>query len=223
MEQATASKKPRTKTTPAKKIKEAYVNYVLENGTRPASIFKFVKELKIKEAAFYDDFNSFENVEKAIWEDLFNETATAIKSEGVYDEYSSREKLLAFFYTWIEVLKTNRSFILQSVPKKVKPEITPYYLESVHRGFKEWIAEVLLEAKETEEVTTRPVLSDRYDDAIWLQFLFVLGFWMKDDSKGFEKTDAAIEKSVNLAFDLMGRGPLDAMFDFGKFLFQNRK
>ncbi|OEK05097.1 TetR family transcriptional regulator C-terminal domain-containing protein [Roseivirga misakiensis] len=222
MEQTTATKKSRAKADPAKKIKEGYIKFVLENGAKPASIFKFVKELKIKESDFYDEFNSFENIEKAIWEDLFNETANTIKSEEVYDEYSSREKLLAFFYTWIEVLKTNRSFILQSVPQKMKPELTPYFLVGVKEGFKSWIAEVLLEAKETEEVTVRPIISDRYDDAIWLQFLFILGFWVKDDSKGFEKTDAAIEKSVNLAFDLMGRGPLDAMVDFGKFLFQNR-
>lgn len=222
MEQATATKKPRAKADPIKIIKEAYINYVLENGSKPASIFKFVKELKIKEAVFYDHFNSFENVERAIWEDMFSQTVSAIKSDAVYDEYSSREKLLAFFYTWIETLKSERSFILQSVPKKFKPEFTPYYLEGVKAGFKEWIAEVLLEAKETEEVLARPIVSDRYDDAIWLQFLFILGFWAKDDSKAFEKTDAAIEKSVNLAFDLMGRGPLDAMVDFGKFLFQNR-
>jgi hypothetical protein len=33
---------------------------------------------------------------------------------------------------------------------------------------------------------------------------------------------AAIEKSVNLAMDLMGKSPLDAALDFGKFLFQNK-
>lgn len=223
MEATAAKKKPRAKQDPDQKIKEAYINHILENGARPASIFKFVKDLKIKEELFYDHFNSFDNVEKEVWSDIFGSTIQAIISDEVYNEYSSREKLLAFFYTWVEHLKSNRSFILQSVPKQMKPEITPYYLEHVRKGFKEWVGDLLLEAKETDEVTTRPIISDRYDDAIWLQFLFILGFWMKDDSKSFEKTDAAIEKSVNLAFDLMGRGPLDAMVDFGKFLFQNRK
>jgi hypothetical protein len=45
---------------------------------------------------------------------------------------------------------------------------------------------------------------------------------MDDTSNAFEKTDAAIEKSVNLAMDLMGKSPLDAALDFGKFLFQNK-
>jgi len=55
-----------------------------------------------------------------------------------------------------------------------------------------------------------------------LQFLFVLNFWLNDDSAQFEKTDAAIEKAVHLSFDLMGKGPLDTMVDFAKFLYQNK-
>ena len=222
MEKATATKSAKSKASQEKKIKEAYVAYVLEHGQQPASIFKFVKELKIKEELFYEEFNSFENVEKEIWADLIRETLEAIQSEEVFDEYSAREKLLAFYYTLIEMMKKQRSFILQSVPEQGKPELTPYFLQTFKTHFKEFIAEILLEAKETEEVMSRPYISDRYDEGIWLQFLFVLRFWIKDDSKGFEKTDAAIEKAVNLSFDLMGRGPLDAMVDFAKFIFQNR-
>ena len=95
-------------------------------------------------------------------------------------------------------------------------------LSYVKNAFKEFLTELMLEAKETEEVKARPYISDKYEDAIWVQFLFVLNFGSKMTVEVFEKTDAAIEKSVNLAFDLMGRGPLDAMVDFGKFLFQNR-
>ncbi len=222
MEQATATKKARTKSSPSKKIKSAYIDYINENGTRPASIFKFVRDLKVKEEDFYNHFNSFDNIEKEIWSDFFDSTVKTLTSDDVYSEYSSREKLLAFFYTWIENLKSQRSYILQSIPGKVRPEITPYYLSSVKDAFKEWTTNLLSEAKETDEVVARPIIGDRYTDAVWLQFLFILGFWIKDDSKAFEKTDAAIEKSVNLAFDLMGKGPLDAMLDFGKFLFQNR-
>lgn len=222
MEKATATKSGKSKTSQGAKIKQAYMEYVLENGTPPASIFKFVKELKIKEEAFYEHYNSFENVEKDIWAGMLHQTVESIQAEEVYDQYSAREKLLAFYYTLIEVMKSNRSYILQVTPQSRKPEIQPYYLESFKKGFDEFVAEVLLEAQETEEVKTRPYISDRYKDGIWIQMLFVLKFWIKDDSRGFEKTDAAIEKAVNLSFDLMGRGPLDAMLDFAKFLYQNK-
>lgn len=221
MEEKKAAKKT-VKKSPEEKIREGYISYVLEHGKRPESIFKFVKGLKIKEEDFYDSFNSFENIEKHIWFSIFNDTLEVVKNDSVYDEYSVREKMLAFFYTFIEKLKGQRSYILQTVPKKIRPELTPSHLTEVRKAFKDWVSELLLEGEETEEIENRPIIGKRYHEAIWLQFLFVIGFWIKDDSKGFEKTDAAIEKSVNLAFDLMGRGPLDAIVDFGKFLFQNR-
>ena len=208
--------------SPEEKIREGYISYVLEHGKKPESIFKFIKDLKIKEEDFYESFNSFENIEKQIWLSIFNDTLEMVKNDSVYDEYSVREKMLAFFYSFIEKLKGHRSYILQTVPKKIRPELTPYYLIEVRKAFKDWVNELLLEGEETEEIEKRPVISKKYDEALWLQFLFVIGFWIKDESRGFEKTDAAIEKSVNLAFDLMGRGPLDAIVDFGKFLFQNR-
>jgi ubiquinone biosynthesis protein COQ9 len=52
--------------------------------------------------------------------------------------------------------------------------------------------------------------------------LSIIDFWIKDDSKLFEKTDTLIEKSVNTTMDWMARTPLDSLFDLGKFLFQNR-
>jgi AcrR family transcriptional regulator len=222
MEKTTATKSAKAKITDAAKLKKAYIDYVLEHGSKPASIFKFVKEAKIKEEAFYEEFNSFETIEKEIWAGWMSDTIAAIHAEEVYDGYSAREKLLAFYFTFVETLKSNRSFILQTAKKQTRPELTPAHLKSLRKVFKEFVNEILLEAKETEEVQNRPYISDKYDEAIWIQFLFVLNFWVKDDSKSFEKTDAAIEKAVNLSFDLMGRGPLDAMVDFAKFLFQNR-
>ena len=46
---------------------------------------------------------------------------------------------------------------------------------------------------------------------------------MDDNSAGFEKTDMAIEKSVNTVFDVFDNTPLDSIIDLGKFLWQNKK
>jgi hypothetical protein len=55
-----------------------------------------------------------------------------------------------------------------------------------------------------------------------MQLAFLLMFWRDDNSPAFEQTDAAIEKSVNLAFDLIGKGAIDSMLDFAKFLYQSK-
>ena len=45
---------------------------------------------------------------------------------------------------------------------------------------------------------------------------------MDDHSPQFEKTDVAIEKSVNTVFDVFDNTPLERVLDFGKFLFKER-
>lgn len=90
-------------------------------------------------------------------------------------------------------------------------------------SFEEWISGVLNEGKNTGEVAKRPFIDERYQGLFWLHLMFILQFWIKDESSNFDNTDAAIEKSVNLAFDLIGKGVLDNALDFGKFLYQNAK
>jgi hypothetical protein len=204
------------------KIKEAYVDFVLEHGKEPASIYKFAKDLKMKEVDFYNEFNSFKALQKHIWADFLNETIENLHAEESFAEYSSREKLLALYFTLIEVLKSNRSYAMMDLQKMRKGDLKPAFLEVFKKHFYKFVDEILLQGKETEEIIDRPVIGDRYGEGLWIQTLFILQFWANDDSKDFEKTDAAIEKAVNVAYDLMGKSPLDSMFDFAKFIFQNR-
>ncbi|MEX0884671.1 MAG: TetR family transcriptional regulator C-terminal domain-containing protein [Cyclobacteriaceae bacterium] len=204
-------------------IIEGYIAYVLENGKDPASVFKFAKTLKMKEETFYDYFTSFEGIKKSVWEMIFDKTVANLESQEVFKNYSSREKLLGFFFTWIEELKKNRSYLLAAYDiKLVKDPMLAREMKGFKEKFKDFVGEIILEGKETEEIAERPYLSDKYDEAIWMQVFFIFKYWLKDDSQGFEKTDAAIEKSVNLAFDLMGKSALDSFVDFAKFLYQSK-
>lgn len=221
MEKATAKKT--TKVDNKSKIITGYINHVLEHGHEPVSVFKFAKDLKMKEEEFYNYFTSFESIKSAVWAYLFEVTVSGIESQEVYREYSAREKLLSFLFTWIEELKKNRSYLLSIYGnKKDLKNILPTEVKEFKSKFKDFANEIILEGKETEEIASRPIISDRYDDALWLQAWFVFQFWLNDTSPAFEKTDAAIEKSVNLAFDLMGKSALDTFIDFAKFLYQNK-
>jgi hypothetical protein len=75
---------------------------------------------------------------------------------------------------------------------------------------------------ETGEVADRKFLNAQYARAVWAQLYWLVQFWIKDDSKEFETTDAAIEKAVNLSLELVRPGPVDSIIDFAKFVFQNR-
>jgi hypothetical protein len=209
------------------KIRQAYTEYLLENGEQPASVYAFCKKLKIKEVDFYEEYSSFPQIESEIWKAIFQEARASAEKEEVYGSYSVREKLLAFLYTWVEVLKKNRSYILKSYEGFEKPIFTKRnaQMADFKASFYDFINELLMEARETREIEQRPIpqLMQRYPDLFWAKTLYILDFWINDTSKSFEKTDTMIEKTVNTAFDLLGRSPLDSLFDLGKFIFQNRK
>ena len=222
---ATAAKKGKQTADQGEKLKEAYMDYLLEHGQPPPSVYQFMKMQKKKEVEFYEYFNSFTSLEKEIWKGFAEETLTRIQSDAVYMEYSVREKLLAFYYTMIEVLKNNRSYVLLRVnqlPAPGRRSPSAEVFSRLRETFLEYANELIAEGKEIGEIVNRPVIGNRYDEGLWRQLQFVIQFWVKDDSQNFERTDEAIEKAVNLSFDIMGRGPIDAAVDFAKFLYQQR-
>jgi len=129
---------------------------------------------------------------------------------------------VAFYFTFAEYLTEYRTFVLWSLKPSRKPEVEPSVLGHAKREFLSFAQEIVGVGMETGEIIDRPLVGARYKEALWVQFMFILQYWKKDDSSGFQKTDAAIEKSVNLSFELMGKSALDSMIDFGKFLIQNR-
>ncbi len=222
---ATAAKKGKQTADLGEKLKEAYIDYLLEHGKTPPSVYQFMKMQKKKEEEFYNYFNSFSDLEKEIWKGFLDETLTRVQGEAVYMEYSVREKLLAFYYTMIEVLKSNRSYVILRIGEMPKPGQRTANTEVFSRlkeAFLEYANELIAEGKEIGEIVDRPIIGNRYDEGMWRQLQFVIYFWVKDDSQNFERTDEAIEKAVNLSFDIMGRGPIDAALDFAKFLYQQR-
>lgn len=216
------------------KIRKAYTEFVLENGKQPTSVFQFAKKLKIAEADFYKEYASFDAIEADVWLTFFTEAKNTVEADEIYQEYSVREKLLAFYYTWIELLKAQRSFVVYSYdrvgPQAGRQEgrgLRPMAQKSqvlipFKDAFFDYARDLLAEGRESKEVEPRPFVTDRYPNALWVQTLYVLDFWVRDVSKNFEKTDTAIEKSVNTAFDLIGRSPLDTLIDFAKFIYQNK-
>jgi len=204
------------------KIKAAYVEAVLTKGSRPVSVYKFCLDLGIKEEEFYNIFGSFDGLENSIWKGFINKTISRLKADKAYLSFITREKILAFYYTLLEELKVNRSYVLFQLENSRKFELVPEYIKGFKATFENHFEAVLNAARGSGEVATRPVIDKRYPQLFWLHLGFILLFWKQDNSAGFENTDAAIEKSVNLAFDLIGKGAVDSAIDFAKFLYQNK-
>ncbi|TGE29104.1 TetR/AcrR family transcriptional regulator [Hymenobacter metallicola] len=206
------------------RIKQAYLDYVLRKGTPPASVYKLTSKLGIPEADFYRYYANFDAIDREIWADFARQARQRAATEPVWEQYGAREKLLGFYYTLLEILKQNRSYALNSLHRSLHrmPGLTPRVLDDFRQDFEQFVQDLLQEGKRTEEVAVRPLVQDQYPRLFWQQALFVLGFFAKDDSLNFERTDAAIEKAVTLSFDLVGRNTLDSALDLARFLVTRR-
>jgi hypothetical protein len=203
------------------KITHEYIKYVLEQNKRPASVANFSESIKLKESTFLRYFNSFDHLEKSFWKLLFDEVKQTIENQEVYASYSINEKLLAFYYTWIEQLMDYRSYAIYVSKQERIYELYPAQFDLFRDGFLDYVDGLIEEGLATEEIARRQMISDKYKYLLWAQPVSIWKFWVKDESDQFEDTDALIEKTVNFSFDLMRSNSLDSLFDLAKFHIQH--
>lgn len=199
-------------------IREAYKRYWLENGKRPVSVFALCKILDIPESEFYEYYSAMEGVETDIWLDFFQRTVDQLKDDPTYQQYSAQEKLLAFYFLWVQKLKEDRSYILQQHQRSHLPTGQLRQLSAFKKAFYDYASGLIKEGYMSTEIKERKYISDQYVHGFWMQALFVLKYWIEDQSLNFEMTDAAIEKAVHLSFQLIQSNTLDSLLDFGKFI-----
>ncbi|WP_350287632.1 TetR family transcriptional regulator C-terminal domain-containing protein [uncultured Croceitalea sp.] len=213
-----------TKTSTSKitddKIIGLYMDAVLEHEIHPRSVYKFCKDQKIKEEEFYRFFGSFEALQKAIWNKFHINTVGLLHKNKEYDGFSNKDKMLTYFYTMFELLTLNRSYVLFTLDGNRKMLDKMAELKELRTHVKEFATELIEEANADKTLKITKQSPRIFSEGAWLQFLFLLKFWMDDSSAGFEKTDLAIEKSVTTIFDVFDNTPLDSLIDFGKFLYK---
>jgi Tetracyclin repressor-like, C-terminal domain len=204
-------------------IRDTYIQFNLEHGREPHSVFELTKLLNESEEEFYKHYASLKAVEKDVWLSKFQETLAQLHNDSVYAGYSSREKLLAFYFMWIQNLLKIRSFILLRRKNFSFSNLKAEDLSTLRDAFYTYANGLLRDGEAANEVKERKYISDKYAHGFWFQMIFVLNYWIDDESPAFESTDAAIEKAVNLSFKLVSENTLDSLLDFGKFVFQSKR
>jgi len=212
--------KKKTETPPD--IIGAYMYYVLENGSRPKSVYSFAQELGIKESAFYDQFGSFEAIEKRIFKAFFDNTKMLLDKNKEFQSFDAQNKLLSFYFTFFEVLKANRSYVVYALEQEKNKLKVLSVLSELKKSFQIFIDEIGIETIDFKEEKMEKLKNKGLSEWTWGQLLFTIKFWLEDDSVGFEKTDVLIEKSITTGFALLDSSTLKSVFDLGKFLFKEK-
>lgn len=201
-------------------ILEAYTTHLREHGEPPVSTFRFVQSLGLDERAFFSIFSHMDAVESAMWTGIVTKVASALEEGDEVSEwasFSAKQRMLTFQLAFCEEALSWRSLLLQRIGK-IGILARPAYLKGFEKAFLAFAARVVTHGVSAGEIAGRGPASNLYPQIFYVHFRSVIDFHLKDESEGFERTDAYIEKSVSLAFDLLGKQAIDSAVDFGKFL-----
>ncbi len=197
-------------------ISAKYVRHVLEKG-EPKNVFKFCEYAGISEKDFYNLFGSLDVLRSEILSAIFHKVHHIIKDDEEFKAYSAPEKLLAFYFTWFQELAALRSYLLH-VNEKYRFKFERMFQRQLHDLFFSFVSKHEI-IPATSAITSKiPMVDTVYEKGFWMQFLLLNRIWINDASPAFTDTDAAVEKSVKLTFELLNVDLLDSMVDFGKFM-----
>lgn len=206
----------------AQDLLSRYTDYVLEQERKPSSVFKFCKDIGIEEADFYRCFASFEMLEAAFFVAVHKHTLSLLQQDTAYSTYPDAHQLLSYYYTFFEMATANRSYILLTLKGAGNPIESLVQLKELRSDFLLFASGLLVERQMIPGEKFRKAEGIILQESAWVQFLFILKFWMRDTSPNFEKTDVMIEKSVKASFDILDQFPLKSVIDLGKFLWKER-
>lgn len=199
-------------------IQQAYVAFVQNKCKKPERFEVFSDYLKSTDIELNGEYHSLTRIERDVVLGTFTETVSRLENEPEYLEFSTREKVLACYFTWLEELGEIREFLKILSKHSLVTLATERFLKEVEPIFKLYIEDLLNEGSDTGEIAGRQIIESRYPTMLWYNTRFIIQFWLHDESDDFERTDAAIEKAVNFVFDLLAPNLIDSGFDFFKFL-----
>ena len=199
-----------------------YMDYVLGHNAQPKTVYAFAKANNFDEQKFYEFFGSFEAIEKHVFKAFFQNSLDALEKSEDYNSFDARNKLLSFYFTFFENLTANRSYVkyaLEQHKHSMKGLATLSELKHAYTNYIEHLGIELIDIKQEQfdRIQRRGL-----KESAWLQLLLTMKFWIDDTSKGFEKTDIFIEKSVNTSFDVLNVAPVRSLIDLGKFLIKEK-
>lgn len=199
------------------RIKDAYLHELRSEGRPPVSVYRLCQSLGISEREFFGEYATLEAVERQWWRGVMDRVIQSVESGPEWQEFTARQRMLAFMFGFTEASLDHRSLLLLRLGHvlPVKPVAEWAGLEE---RYEEFVKGILLHGRSRGEIMARGPLSETYPKVLRLLLRSVVAFNLKDESHKFERTDAFIEKSVTVLFDLMGRQALDSGFDLMRFL-----
>lgn len=191
------------------KIINAYKEMLISKEAEINS-FTIAKKVDITEREFFQYFSSADDIGRKIWSNLGEAVTDELNSSELFREYSPRQKVLFYFFTFFEVALNERTFIERTLSQS-------HLLSAYKEHFKHFMADIIQEGIAKEDIKERLSLSNYYPNMLWELHLQLIRFWLRDVSENFVETEKAIEIYCKVPLEVMGQNIFDHLFETLKF------
>lgn len=202
-----------------------YMELILSSGDI-MNIDELCKKLDISKGNFLDYFDTIWDLERVIWDKLLKQSIHTIKSDEQYADFSVKEKLLSLMYTFFENLTLNRGYVLHNLRTHGSIKSRKKLFRKMKKTYIKFIEEIFLSNSlgfNYKLIDVAKTLRKKgLSESLWLQLTLLITFWRKDTSDNLDKTDEAIEKSVQVIMDILDTSRLKNFMDFGRFLWNEK-
>ena len=198
-------------------ILTAYELHLRREGQPPVSVFRFAEAHGFTERVFFTEFPSLEAVESAWWRTRLDHVIESVESGLEWAAFSARHRMLAFLFAFQSASPDFRSLLLLRLQGR-SVLTNPPELAGFEERFLSFAQGLLEHGRRQGEIASRGPLGRLDPQAAYRLFRSVIDYALRDTSRGYERTDAFIEKSTTVLFDLIGRQVLDSGFDLLRFL-----
>jgi AcrR family transcriptional regulator len=209
------------KTANRKKILDAAVELMSDEGIDKVSMRRIAKAAGMGEATIYNYFATKEKLLAAYFLRRSDDVVAALKTVDGWERFTFGEQLLTMIDTWLARFADDRTFVVEAFPRVfLRPAALTGEAIDVRAAYLAMIGDLLEAAVEVGEL---PPSADAplVRALTWDYFVGVVSYWIRDTSDRFDNTTQLVDKSVRLAESLLKTRIIDHGLELITFLFRS--
>lgn len=183
-------------------VLSTFVEACEREGHLPQSLASFAQKQGYDPTALKKMFPTLLNLEQQVYGAFFKQTLSLLERDETYAEYSPQERILAFYYTWFEILAANHTYVELSLKQGLAALVSLPKLMPLKKRFCDYVRSLKLPLLNPLIDLFKPLQQSLLAEAGWSQFLTLLGYWLQDRSPDKARSDMLIEKSVAAAVEV---------------------
>ncbi len=202
------------------RLLEAAVDVITEKGFKAATMREIAKRAQVGDATIYNYFPSKEKLLYGYCEYVQQQVMLELKEISDFHEYSLHEQLQQLVETELRVWLPAREFLQQVFELTFAMPVAGYnHLEETRRLFTDMVVDMLDAAIEAGEIPDQPY-RELLPRLFWDYMNGILGYWLRDTSEGFANTSQVVDRSMELAANILQQGMVGKLLDLASFLFR---